>query len=129
MPLPSVSSTLSLFITIVLLGAPFPSCLTTEMHESKASRNYRNIDSISIICSSEDKTWPLLSGKNLSQSGFITLKMGKSFLWKKPAGSSVSPVTLQCSPHPLQERKNTTPHPTSPYPTPLPNPKKNLNPS
>lgn len=49
------SSLLSLFIIIVLLGAPFPSCLTTEFHESETSRNYRNNDLFSIIHSSEDK--------------------------------------------------------------------------
>jgi len=55
MPLPSVSSPLSLFIIIVFLEAPFPSCLSTEFHESETSRNYRNNASFSIIHSSEDK--------------------------------------------------------------------------
>lgn len=55
MPLPSVSRPLSLFITIVLFGAPFPSCLPTEFHESEISRNYTNHDLFPTIHSSEDK--------------------------------------------------------------------------
>lgn len=82
MPLPSVSSLLNLFIISVLLGAPFPSCLTTEFNESEVEIAGTNISS-PLFTPQMTKTWPFPSEKNLPQSELRAQKIEKLGLWEK----------------------------------------------
>lgn len=83
MPLPSVSRPLSLFIATVLFGSLYLSCLTTEFHESKTSRNYKNRGLSSILLSSEDKDLASHCKKEFASKRIYNISNGKAIFMEK----------------------------------------------
>lgn len=83
MHLPSVSRPLSLFITVVLFGSSCLSCLTTEFHKSKTSRNYKNRGLFSILLSSEDKDLGSHFKKEFASKRIYNITNGKAIFMEK----------------------------------------------